>query len=181
MARAPHQSDQTEMLDDAPVSKTRRKKDMLELQKMGEALIDLPPKQYADMPLPENLRDAVDAARGMSKRGALHRQKQFIGRVMRSVDPQPIRRALAALEQQDRQAARRFHRAEHWRDRLLDEQDRDAITDLCFELPDIDRQPLGQKVRAARREAATGKPVGARRALFRFIATHLDSSANDET
>lgn len=161
--------------DETPLSKTRRKKDMLALQKVGELLIELPPAQYHAIEMPERLRDAVDAARQMTKRGALHRQKQFIGRVMRSIDAAPIEAALAALEQQDRQAARRFHRVEHWRDRLLDESDRDAATQLCAALPQIERQPLGQKIRAARREQSTGKPAGAKRALFRFLAQHIDA------
>ena len=160
---------------DASLSKTRRKKNMIALQKIGEALIELPPRQYDALDLPERLRDAVDAARKMTKRGALHRQRQFIGRVMRSIDAGPIEAALAALEQQDRQAARRFHRVEHWRDRLLDEDDKNAVTELCASVPTVDRQPLGQKLRAARREHTTGKPAGAKRALFRFLAAQIDA------
>ncbi len=161
---------------DGIVSKTRMKRRMLALQKVGEALIELPPKQYKAIDLPEALREAVDAARIMTKRGALHRQKQFIGKVMRKVDATPIEAALERLLQQDRQAARQFHRVEHWRDRLLDEEDRDAITAYCHEFPDVDRQPLGQKVRAARKEAQTGRPAGAKRALFRFISKLLEQS-----
>ncbi|MFK8017347.1 MAG: ribosome biogenesis factor YjgA [Gammaproteobacteria bacterium] len=156
--------------DEGVVSKTQRKREMTALQKLGESLIDLPIKQYKAIPMPDALRDAVDAARDMTKRGALHRQKQFIGRVMRDIDPTPIAAAMEKLQQQDRQAARQFHRVERWRDRLLDEEDREAITELCREFPDVDRQPLGQKVRAARKEAATGRPAGAKRSLFRFVA-----------
>lgn len=165
--------------DGEPVSKTQRKREMTALQKMGERLIDLPPNQYHAIDMPDRLRDAVDAARLMTKRGALHRQKQFIGKVMRSIDATPIDAALSAIDQQDRQAARRFHRVEHWRDRLLDDEDAQAATDLCAALPDIDRQPLGQKIRAARREHATGKPVGAKRALFRFLTQHIDAEQAD--
>lgn len=158
------------------ISKTQRKKDMIALQKMGEALIELPPKQYNAIDLPDALREAVDAARQMTKRGALHRQRQYIGKVMRNIDPTPIADALNALEQQDRTAARRFHRVEHWRDRLLDEHDANAVTELCEQFPSVDRQPLGQKIRAARREQASGKPPGAKRALFRFIDTLIEHS-----
>ncbi|MFK7887096.1 MAG: ribosome biogenesis factor YjgA [Gammaproteobacteria bacterium] len=164
--------------DDAPLSKTAQKRNMLALQKTGEALIDLPPKQYNALDLPETLREAVDAARLMTKRGALHRQKQFIGKVMRNIDAAPIEAALERLEQQDRTAARQFHRVEHWRDRLLDEDDKSAATELCNHFPDIDRQPLGQKIRAARREATTGRPAGAKRSLFRFISAAITRAAD---
>lgn len=158
--------------DDSPalISKTQLKREMTALQKLGESLIDLPLKQYKAMPLPDELRSAVDAARGMTKRGALHRQRQFIGRVMRNIDAAPIQAAMDKLQQNDRQAARQFHRVERWRDRLLNVEDADAVTLLCEEFPDVDRQGLGQKVRAARREDTTGKPAGAKRALFRFVA-----------
>ncbi len=166
--------------EDSVISKTRLKKRMLALQKVGESLIELPPKQYKNIDLPEVLRVAVDAARIMTKRGALHRQKQFIGKVMRKIDAEPIEAALERLLQQDRHVARQFHRVENWRDRLLDEEDSDAITDLCHKFPDVDRQPLGQKVRAARKEAQTGRPVGAKRALFRFITKLFEQrAAND--
>lgn len=158
------------------VSKTRMKKQMIALQKLGESLIDLPPKQYRAMPLPDALRSAVDAARAMTKRGALHRQRQFIGRVMRDIDAAPIQAAMEKLQQQDRHAARQFHRAERWRDRLLDVDDADAVTELCEEFPAVARQALGQKVRAGRREAATGKPAGAKRALFRFVVKLIEDA-----
>lgn len=167
--------------DDGVISKTRQKRRMLALQKVGESLIELPAKQYKAIDLPDNLRDAVDAARNMTKRGALYRQRQFIGKIMRNIDAEPIEAALERLLQQDRQVARQFHRVENWRDRLLDEEDRDAITALCHEFPDVDRQPLGQKVRAARKEAQTGRPAGAKRALFRFISQLFEQSAANDT
>lgn len=155
--------------DDQYISKTQQKKRMFELQALGESLIDLTPRQYDSVPMPDALRSAVDAARGMTKRGALHRQRQFIGRVMRDIDPAPIQAALDKIRNQDRHAARQFHRVEALRARLLDSDGDSAITELCSEHPDVDRQALRQKLRAARREQATGKPAGARRTLFRFL------------
>lgn len=154
---------------DEGVSKTQLKKQMIELQQLGESLIELTPKQYASVPMPDALRDAVDAARAMTKRGALHRQRQFIGRVMRDIDPEPIRKALDRIRNQDRDAARQFHRVEALRARLIDSEGDREITSLMREHPEIDAQALRQKLRAARREAETGKPRGAQRALFRFL------------
>ena len=165
--------------DDDYVSKTQMKKRMLELQALGESLIDLTPNQYLSVPMPDNLRRAVDAARGMTKRGALHRQRQYIGRVMRDVDPAPIRAALDKIRNQDRQAARQFHRVEALRERLLAEDGDAELTRVCDAYPQADRQTLRQKLRAARREIATGKPAGARRALFRFLDAMLRDEENN--
>lgn len=157
-----------------PFSKTQMKKRMLALQALGESLIDLPVKQYQALPLPDKLREAVDAARGMAKRGALHRQRQYIGRVMRDIDPEPIQSALDKLQNADRQSARQFHRVEHLRNRLL--EDDDTLRQICDEFPTVERQALGQKVRAARQEQTSGRPAGAKRALFRFLDALLRNS-----
>lgn len=163
--------------DDQPVSRTQLKQESLELQKLGEELIGLTPKRLAELPLPDNLRIAVDAARKMTKNRALYRQRQYIGKLMRHLDAQPIRDALETLRHPEREANARFHKVEHWRDTLAATPER--ATDVVTEYPTIDRQQLGQKVRAANKELTTGKPVGAGRALFRFIDSHLASLEAD--
>ena len=75
-------------------SKSQRKRDALALQELGETLVTLKPTQLDKMPLPEELREAVLAARQMNQRGARKRQLQYIGRLMRQIDPEPIRAAL---------------------------------------------------------------------------------------
>jgi ribosome-associated protein len=76
-------------------SKTRRKAEMHALQDLGEALVRLAPARLDALALPEKLADAVAEARGITKWEARRRQMQFIGRLMRDVDPLPIERALA--------------------------------------------------------------------------------------
>ena len=98
---------------------------------------------------------------------------------MRDIDPQPIRDALDKIRNQDRHAARQFHRVEALRARLLDSAGDDAITDLCDQFPRVDRQALRQKLRAARREKATGRPAGAGRALFRFLDAMIRAADDD--
>ena len=75
-------------------SKSQRKREALALQDLGEILVTLKPAQLAKIPLPEELREAVLAARQMNQRGARKRQLQYIGRLMREIDPEPIRAAL---------------------------------------------------------------------------------------
>jgi ribosomal 50S subunit-associated protein YjgA (DUF615 family) len=95
-------------------SKTARKREQLELQQLGERLIELTPEELQALPIEERLREAVLAATKIRSHGALRRQKQLIGKLMRSCDPEPIRQALEARGAEDRRAKRVFADTE-WR------------------------------------------------------------------
>ena len=82
------------MEQDVTVSKTRRKQEMHALQSLGETLARLPGEQLSRLDLPDSLRDAIVQARQISQRGALRRQLQYIGRLMRDLDVEPIESAL---------------------------------------------------------------------------------------
>lgn len=90
------------------------------MQALGEQLIDLGEEQLRDLELPEILFDAVTTASKIRSRGALRRQCQLIGKLMRSVDPEPIRRAIEMLQRQEKSDKEIFRRAEHWRDRIAE-------------------------------------------------------------
>ena len=102
-------------------SKSARKREHLALQALGERLIGLTGEQLDGIDLDERLKDAVLAAQGMKRHGALRRQKQLIGKLMRHVDAAPIEAALAVLDRDDRATRRIFHDAERWRDRIVRE------------------------------------------------------------
>ena len=106
-------------MTDSKPSKSERKREQLELQRLGESLIGLDAPTLAAVPLSDQLRDAVQQAASMRSHGALRRQKQLIGKLMRSVDPEPIRAAVARLAADDAAAKRLFAQAERWRDRLI--------------------------------------------------------------
>jgi len=145
-------------------SKSQLKREATALQELGEELVNLKPAHLADMPLSERLREAVDTARAITKHGGRKRQLQYIGKLMRSEDAEPIRAALERLREGDRFAAARLHRLEQWRERLIEQ---------FGEGPALDRQQLRQLIRNAVKERATGKPAGAGRALFRFLRDAL--------
>ena len=84
-------------MDETKPSKSARKRAYLALQKLGEELITLRESDLQAMPLDEELRDAVLEARHMKAHGALRRQKQYIGKLMGRIDPEPIREALERL------------------------------------------------------------------------------------
>jgi ribosome-associated protein len=149
-------------------SKSARKRESQELQELGEALVSLPDALLAQLPLPENLRDAVIAARSITSHGALLRQHQYIGKLMRKVDAAPIREAIAQHEEKHRAEARRFQRLEQWRDRLLREGE-PALKELTERHPDLDTSGLAGLVAEARRESEGNRPPRAARALFQRL------------
>lgn len=80
-----------------PISKTKRKNQMLALQKLGETLVKLSAVQLAKIPLQPELAEAIATARTLSSRGAKRRQLQYIGKLMRQIDPIPVQQALSQI------------------------------------------------------------------------------------
>jgi ribosome-associated protein len=103
---------------DAKPSKSARKREHLALQELGEKLILLSDEKLASIGTDEYLVEQVRQARNISSHGALRRQKQLIGKIMRDVDPEPIKLALARFGQGDALARSVFKQAEEWRDRI---------------------------------------------------------------
>ncbi len=150
-------------------SKSARKRHSTGLQELGEALIELPENEFNELELPEILRDAVLLARRITAHGGLYRQKQYIGKLMRKIDPEPIRAALDARRERERRTAVEFRRLEQWRDRMLAEGPV-AIEAFAREVPGpVDTAALVELVRKAVAERAAGHPPAAARALFQAL------------
>jgi len=154
-------------MQDEIVSKTQQKRAMLELQALGVALVELPQARLSTMQLPAALAAAIAEARRMTRHEAKRRQLQYIGKLMRSIDAQPIREQLAALRGESAQAAAQHRRLEAWRSRLL--ADDGALTAFAEEFPRADLQALRAAIRNARKEQAAAKPPRAYRELFRLL------------
>jgi ribosome-associated protein len=151
-----------------PPSKGELKRHAQSLQALGEALIAAPDSVLDELPLSEKLRDAIELARRITSHGALVRQKQYVGKLMRHVDDAPIRAALEAQEAGRKLEARRFHAIERWRDRIIDEGE-PAIAALLAEQPAFDGDKLRQLAAGARVEGDTEGSRRAARALFRAL------------
>jgi len=158
-----------------PPSKSELKRRSLELQDLGVALVGLAPAELDALGLPETLHDAVVAARGLRSRGALVRQRQYIGKLMRHVDATAIREALDARGRHDRQRIARERRIEQWRDRLLEGGD-PAVAALLTEHPGADDRELRELVAKARAERAAERPPVAARELYRRLRVLLESA-----
>jgi len=154
------------------VSRTKKKQQVEELQKLGAALIALPAVTLDALDLPAQLLAAVRDAQRFTSHGALRRQVQFIGKIMRKIDPEPVRAAVAAITNQSATVRARQRRLEQWRERLI--ADDAALTEFAGEHAGADLQAMRTLIRNARKEIAEGKPPRAQRELFRVLREFPD-------
>lgn len=149
-------------------SKSRLKQDAHDLQKLGTDLLDVPESEWTSLGLAENLVSALREAKRLHSHGARKRQLQYIGKLMRDIDPEPILQYFRQLRLKARQQAQRQHDLEGWRDRLIEEGD-PALGAFLELHAQADRQHLRQLIRQAKKEHAENKPPRSSRALFRYI------------
>jgi len=154
-----------------PPTKGELKRQAQATQDLAERLIEAPAELVDGLALPEKLADAITLARRITAHGAALRQRQFVAKLMRRVDPEPIETALEAGAVAARHEAARFKRAERWRDRLLAEPA--ASAEFLAEFAQADRAELARLVAAAIAERRAGRSAGAGRELFRWVNREL--------
>ena len=156
-------------------SKSMRKREASAAQDLGTRLIALKEADLVALNLPEALHDAILLAKRITSRGGLARQRQYIGKLMRDIDPAPIEAALNAESRASAQDAERHKRIEAWRARLLTEGPA-ALDDLVKWRPEADRKALQALITKATSERVDpGSREGASRELFRSIRALFDS------
>jgi len=153
--------------DGLPPSKTRRKHEMHALQDLGEALVALDPRRLQKLDLPERLVDAIVQARGIRAHEGRRRQIQYIGKLMRTIDPEPVQAALEDWAKGPREDNARFAALERWRDRLLAEPA--ALNEFVGAYPQADRRHLESLIHDANLERTRGGPPHRYRELFRQL------------
>ena len=151
-----------------PLSKTQRKQAMEDLQDLGEELVALSSDRIKKIDIPENLRDAVKAAQRMTRQDeAKRRQMQYIGKLMRSVDVDPIREALSLVRGESASETAKLHRLERLREELL--ADEKGLHEIATLFPSVDLQHLRSLRRAALKEREQNKPPRSYRAIFQLL------------
>jgi len=156
-------------------SKSMRKRDAAAAQDLGTRLIALKEADLVALNLPETLLDAILLAKRITSRGGLARQRQFIGKLMRDLDPAPIEAALSEESRVSAMDAEKHKRIEAWRLRLLTEGPK-ALDDLLDWCPGADRKALQTLVTKVTSERVdSGSREGASRELFRSIRALFDS------
>lgn len=139
-----------------PPSKTQLKAEADEKQALGEALLTLRADLMAKLDLPEKLLDAIAEAKKITNFEGRRRQMQFIGKLMRPLDTEPIRAAIDEQANGSAQLTLALHLAEQWRDKLIASDD--ALSDWLTDHPDTDSQQLRALIRQARKDAKPEKP-----------------------
>jgi ribosome-associated protein len=149
-------------------SKSARKRQASSLQELGVQLSALPDQEIKTLGLPDSLFVALRDLRRLPSHGAQVRQRQYIGKLMRDIDPEPVLAKLAERKQRHDLEIRHFQKIERWRDRLLSDPQA-AIEELRQAYPQIDLAALRRLLEKAERERLEQRsPVGARE-LFAFL------------
>ena len=171
-----HHDDNDDLQADGRPSKTKKKEAMQDLQDLGAALVGLSLGHLKRIDLPEDLLAAVLDWQRFTKHEARRRQLQYIGKLMRNLDPEPIRIGLAKIAGDDAEANARFHRLERLRTRFL--EDEKVLQEIIATWPEADPAQLRQLRRNALKEKEAGKPPKNFRALFQTLK-ELDGQPED--
>jgi ribosome-associated protein len=162
------ETDDSVETEEQRLSKSARKREAAALQELGVKLSALPDQELKSLDLPDGLFTALRDLRRLPSHGAQVRQRQYIGKLMRTIDPEPVLAKLAERKQRHDLEIRYFQQIERWRDQLLSERDT-AVEELLQEYPAADRATLLKLLDKAERERLEQRsPVGARE-LFAFL------------
>ncbi|MCA0973175.1 DUF615 domain-containing protein [Halomonas denitrificans] len=153
--------------DDRP-SKSQLKREMHELQALGERFIAMRPDERARFPLSDDLLRAIEETDRIRAREARRRHMQYVGKLMRKEDLDAIQAVFDEIEQAQVQRDHAFLRLEKWRDRMIEEGD-DAVEPFLADYPHADRQALRQLIRNARKEREQNKPPTNAKRLYKLL------------
>lgn len=161
-------------------SKSQKKRDMEALQDLGAKLVGLSTDQIKKIEMPEDLRNALREAQRIQPRSeAMRRHLQYIGKIMRKVDPAPIQAALDAIAGLSAAENARMHQRERLRDRFI--ADEKVIEEIAAKHPQADFQYLRQLRRNAIRESEQQKPPKAYREIYRVLRDLENANASEPT
>ncbi len=151
-----------------PISKSQRKRDMADLRELGSRLTEFSEDALRGLDIPDTLLDALLAAKRITAHGARKRQLGYIGKLLATIDAQPLHEIVQEHDHQHLTGTRAFHRIEQLRDQLLATGDQ-ALPEVLATFPHAERSRLRKLLRQAQQEQQTGQPRGAARALFRYL------------
>ncbi|MEJ2361662.1 MAG: ribosome biogenesis factor YjgA [Gammaproteobacteria bacterium] len=153
-------------------SKQQQKREAEAAQALGKDIVELPVAQFRQvlekLELPEKLHDAMVQCRDMKAREARRRQLQFIGKLMRDIELEPVHEVMNRLKQGGQLARAQLHQLETWRERLLNEGET-ALQELISLYPQADIKKIQQYVATAKHESAHKQTPRAARQLFRYL------------
>ena len=155
-------------------SKSQVKRECQHLLDMGEEILKLKTEDRHSLNLPEDIEEAITTALKIKSRSGLKRQRQYIGKLLRSLDNEAIEARLKKIQHQHDTNTAQFKRLEKWRDNLID-NNKETLNEVITRFPEIDRQHINQLIRAANQEQQRNKPPAAARKLFKYLHELEDS------
>lgn len=153
-------------------SRTERKKEAEKLQKLGLKLTKLTIQQLERIEIPQDLRKALVEGKNITSNIAGKRHRQYIGALMRDVNPSVIHRALLEAEEESPDGSGEKSDSLLWVERLL-MGNLDDIETLLSEYPGLERQRLKQLIRNIRKAKPGPKFIKARKALEQLIMNEI--------
>lgn len=155
-------------------NKTQLKKEAKELHDLGKSLTELSQKQLDSFPLTDEMMAAILLAQKVKhKREGYRRQLQFIAKLLRLEDVDPIQQAYMKLMAHHQQQTDDLHHLEQMRDELIAKGD-EKIQELLQDNPQLDRQKLRQLIRSCQREKQLNKPPKAYREIFQYLKANFE-------
>jgi ribosome-associated protein len=159
--------DEDEELYSGP-SKSQVKRDCHQLLDVGDTILKLSHEDRNSLDLPAELEEAISTALKIKSRSGLKRQRQYIGKLLRTIDSESIQTQLNKILHRHDTNTAQFKRLEKWRDKLID-NDKETLNEVIAQHPDIDRQHINQLIRIANQEQKQDKPPAAARKLFKYL------------
>ncbi|WP_428634646.1 ribosome biogenesis factor YjgA [Sedimenticola sp.] len=154
--------------EEAVVSRSEIKRHMLALQALGERLVGLKPAQWEAFGFSEGMLDALQESLRIKSHNAMRRHIRRLGKLLSKEDTEKVELLFKRMDDRAMQDTQRFHRIEHWRDRLIDGDDK-TLSDLLDICPNIDVQHVRQLIRSSKKERELAKPPAAQRKLFKYL------------
>jgi len=149
-------------------SKSQKKRECDAQQKISDRLLKLKPEELALIDLPSELEDALKEAHRIHSNSAMKRQRQYLGKIIRTCDSDNIENQLNSVIHRNDTNTAQFKKIERWRDRLV-ENDKEILGEIIQQHPELDRQHVHTLVRQASKEASADKPPVASRKLFKYL------------
>lgn len=150
------------------VSRSQLKREMLQLQKLGERLAGMPPAQWEQFNFSPLMLEALKESKRIKSHNAMRRHVRRLGKLLSKEDADQVSELFARMDNAHMQDTQHFHRLERWRDRLLGGED-EVINELLDICPNADRQQLRQLIRQGKKEQELTKPPAAQRKLFKYL------------
>lgn len=165
-----------EEIYDGP-SKSQIKRECNHLTDIGDEILKLKVEDRDTLDLPDELQAAITTALKIKSRSGLKRQRQYIGKLLRSYDSENIEAQLRKIQHRHDTNTAAFKRLEKWRDRLID-NDKDTLNEVIVRFPETDRQHINQLIRAAHKEKEQNKAPSASRKLFKYLRDLEETHTN---